>query len=578
MHDLDLLMTLAGGLGAALILGYISHRIGLSPIVGYLLAGVVVGPSTPGFIANAAIANQLAEFGVILLMFGVGLHFDVQELLRVRHIAVPGAVIQCAISFAAGLVAAITFGWDWNASIVFGLAVALASTVVVTRVLANANELQTQVGSIAIGWLIVQDVLAVLSLVLLPSFAVNQPFSLFSISMVLFWAAIKMTVVVAAITFLGGKLIPRILQHVAATKSRELFTLTILVLVLGIALISARLFGISMALGAFLAGVVVGRSDFSLRAASDALPMQDAFGVLFFVSVGMLFDPIVLVQSKLMLVTTLLIVMIVTPLSCVLIMLVLGHPMRLSLRVATSLTQVGEFSFIIATLARQLDMLPAEAMNVLVTVSIISISCSPAFQSLVNPIQFGLRRYPRWSALETARVPFSMRPAIADLPLEDRLDASHRTVIIGFGPVGKTLAKLLTANSIAATIIEMNHNSIQAIRDAGYDAVLGDANHPDTLKKAGIESSLSLILSASTLHSPEQIIKIARELNPKLKVIVRSSYLWDRLELIRMGVVTVFSGEGEVAMALAEYLLKDLGATPEQIDRERDRLRLEIFG
>jgi len=578
MHDLDLLMTMTAGLGAALILGYITHRLGLSPIVGYLLAGVVVGPSTPGFIANAEIANQLAEFGVILLMFGVGLHFDVPELLRVRRIAVPGAVIQCAVSFAAGFVAAITFGWDWNASIVFGLAVALASTVVVTRVLANANELQTQVGSIAIGWLIVQDVLAVLSLVLLPSFAGNQPFSLLSILMVLFWAAIKMAVVAAAIVLLGGKLIPSVLQHVAATKSRELFTLSILVLVLGIALISARLFGISMALGAFLAGVVVGRSDFSLRAASDALPMQDAFAVLFFVSVGMLFDPIVLVQSKLLLVTTLFIVMIVTPLSCLMIMLALGQPIRLSLRVATSLTQIGEFSFIIATLARQLDMLPAEAMNVLVTVSIISISCSPMFQTLVHPIQIGLRRYPRWSALETARVPFSMRPAIVDIPITDSLDALHRTVIVGFGPVGKTLAKLLTRNSIAATIIEMNHSSIQGIRDAGYGAVLGDANHPDTLKKAGIESSLSLILSASTVQSPEQIIKIARELNPMLKVIVRSSYLRDRPDLMRMGADTVFSGEGEVAMALAEYLLKDLGATPEQIDRERDRLRLEIFG
>ncbi len=578
MHDLDLLMTIAGGLGAALILGYFSHRLGLSPIVGYLLAGVVVGPFTPGFVANAEIADQLAEFGVILLMFGVGLHLDVQELMRVRRIAVPGAIIQCAISFSAGLIVAKMFGWDWNASIVFALALSLASTVVVTRVLANANELQTQVGNIAIGWLIVQDVLAVLSLVLLPSFAGNQPFNLLSVTMALFWAAIKMAVVVVAITLLGGQLIPRILQHVAATKSRELFTLTILVLVLGIALTSARLFGISMALGAFLAGVVVGRSDFSLRAASDALPMQDAFAVLFFVSVGMLFDPIVLVQSKLLLVSTLMIVMIVTPLSCVLIMLVLGQPMRLSLRVATSFTQIGEFSFIIATLARQMDILPAEAMNVLVTVSILSISCSPMFQTLVHPIQTGLRRYARWSALETVRVPFSMRPAIAEIPITDSLDALHRTVIVGFGPVGKTLAKLLTGNSIATTIIEMNHNSIQGIRDAGYGAVLGDANHPETLKKAGIESSLSLILSASTFQSPEQMIKIARELNPKIKVIVRSSYLFERSNLIRMGADTVFSDEGEVAMALAEYLIKDLGATPEQIDRERDRLRSEIFG
>ncbi len=577
MHETDLLLTIASGLGVALLLGYATHRLGLSPIVGYLLAGIVVGPNTPGFVANSEIANQFAELGVILLMFGVGLHFDVHELARVRRLCVPGALVQCAFSFSFGFLSALFFQWTWIASAIFGLAVSFASTVVVTRVLSDAKQLQTHVGNIAIGWLIVQDILAVLGLVLLPSFGAEGALHAYDLIGVLLLAAIKIFLVVMAITFIGGRLIPSILKHVAETKSRELFTLTILVLVLGIALASARFFGISMALGAFLAGVVVGQSEFSLRAAIDALPMRDAFAVLFFVSIGMLFDPTVLSQSQGMLLLMLLLVMILTPSVCILTLLVLGQPLRMSLRVGTALAQIGEFSFIIAALGRQLDLIPSEAMNVLVTVSILSISCAPLLQRLVSPLCNAVRRIPRLRVLEVQRRPFSWQVAERDEPASVELDASHRTVIIGFGPVGRTVARLLSQNGIAPTVIEMNHSNLAAIRVAGYNAVLGDASHPEALKRAGIETSLSLILSASNIQGAEESIRTARELNPKIKVIVRSAYLRESTHLRNVGANTVFSEEGEVAMAMAEHILRDLGATPEQIDRERDRLHSEIF-
>ncbi|MCC6510349.1 MAG: cation:proton antiporter [Pirellulaceae bacterium] len=578
MHELDIIPTLVGGLGAALLFGYVTQRLGLSPIVGYLLAGVVIGPNSPGFTADSAIANQFAEVGVVLLMFGVGLHFDLDELSRVRRIAVPGALIQCSLSVVIGTFMTLMLGWSALAALVFGIAIAFASTVVVTRLLADTNELQTQTGNVAIGWLIVQDLLAVLVLVLLPALAEPGVFSVTGISSIILVAALKMGLVILGITFVGGRIIPNVLRYVAETRSRELFTLTVLVIVLGIALASARLFGVSMALGAFLAGIVVGQSDFSLRAASEALPMRDAFAVLFFVSVGMLFDPIVFFQSSRLLIGTLALVMLATPLISFSVVIVLGYPLKLALRVAFSLAQIGEFSFIVANLARDLELLPIEAMHVLVAASIISISLSPLWQYLVEPITKLCGQSKRLHPLITMRCAFSMRPAAAtDSDTSEEINQDFRTVIVGYGPVGKTVAYLLKQNGVTPTIIEMNHSNLATIRQDGYRAVLGDANHLETLKHAGVGSSQSLILSASTIRGASEIIRLARELNPKIKIIVRSAYLRERLPLIQNGADTVFAGEGEVAMALAEYILRDLGATPDQIDRERDKLRSDLF-
>lgn len=577
MHDTDLLMTIAVGLGVALLFGYATQRMGLSPIVGYLIAGIVVGPNTPGYEANAELANQFAELGVILLMFGVGLHFDVKELRRVRDLCVPGAIFQCAFTFTLGLLTARFFGWEWYSSIVFAVAIAFSSTVVVTRILADANQLQTHVGNIAIGWLIVQDVLAVLVMVLIPSLAAGNAGEQTNLLWVALVALAKIGAVVLAITWVGGRAIPSILQHVAATKSRELFTLAILVLVLGIALASSKMFGISMALGAFLAGVVVGQSEFSLRAAIDALPMRDAFAVLFFVSIGMLFDPVVFTQAKGMLLVTTCIVIFGTPLVCVLFMLVMGQPLRVALRVGLSLSQIGEFSFIVANLGRQQGLLSDDAMHVLVTVSIVSIALAPAMQWLASPIAIWIRRNPRMHQLEVQRRPFTMQSAApAESPTET-LDSLHRAIIVGYGPVGRTLARLLSENGIAPTIIEMNHGNLGAIRQAGFRGVLGDATHPETLKHAGIDQCSNLILSASSIAGAEELIRTARELNPMIDILVRAAYLREREHLLRVGANTVFAGEGETAMALAEHMLRELGATPDQIDRERERLRSEIF-
>ncbi len=360
MHELDIIPTLVGGLGAALVFGYATQRLGMSPIVGYLLAGVVIGPNSPGFTADTAIANQFAEVGIVLLMFGVGLHFDLDELMRVRRIALPGAIWQCCLSVLMGTLLCLGFGWSVTAALVFGISVAFASTVVVTRLLADVNELQSQTGNIAIGWLIVQDLLAVLVLVLLPALSSGGTLSPQGIAQIIGLAAIKMGLVILGITFVGGRVIPSLLRYIAETRSRELFTLTVLVIVLGIALASAKLFGVSMALGAFLAGVVVGQSDFSLRAASEALPMRDAFAVLFFVSIGMLFDPIVFFQSSSLLLLTLAVILIGTPLVSFVAILAAGYPLRLALRVSLCLAQIGEFSFIVGNLAMQQQLLPQE--------------------------------------------------------------------------------------------------------------------------------------------------------------------------------------------------------------------------
>src|SRR4029079_14468541 len=319
MHEYDLILTLTGGLGAALVLGYVTHRLGLSPIAGYLLAGTLVGPHTPGFVAAAALAEELAEIGVILLMFGVGLQFHIEELLAVRRVAVPGAVAQSAVATALGAVLAYAFGWGWSAGLIFGMALAVASTVVLVRILSDNNDLHTQAGHIGVGWLVVEDLFTVVALVLLPALfgpATGRP-----LWVTLAVTALKVSVLIAFTAVVGTRVIPRVLDYIAETRSRELFTLTVLVIALGIAVGSSLVFSVSMALGAFLAGMIVGRSAYSLRAASEALPMRDAFAVLFFVSVGMLLAPGALVASPGLVIGALAIILMGKPLVAVLLVL-----------------------------------------------------------------------------------------------------------------------------------------------------------------------------------------------------------------------------------------------------------------
>ena len=383
---------------AALVLGYATQRLGLSPLVGYLLAGIVVGPNTPGFIANHEIAQQLAEIGVVLLMFGVGLHFDLKELLAVRRVALPGAVAQSLAATALGAVALVGLGsaGGWAGGVVYGLALSVASTVVLTRVMADHDELHTPAGHVAVGWTIVEDLLTVLMLVLLPAiFAGQGNVSPGGLPLAVGIALLKVALLFLITFLLGGRFIPWLLRQVAATRSRELFTLTILVVALGIAYGSSRLFGVSMGLGAFLAGMIVGRSDFSLRAASEALPMRDAFAVLFFVSVGMLFDFRAVLETPWLALATVVIIVAGKPLVSLGLVLALGQPMRTALSVALSLGQIGEFSFILAAMGNALGVLPHGATSVLVAASIVSIAVSPLLHRLTGPLTSWTRRMPR---------------------------------------------------------------------------------------------------------------------------------------------------------------------------------------
>jgi CPA2 family monovalent cation:H+ antiporter-2 len=404
MHNnLDLILTLTGGLAAALALGYVTHRLGLSPIVGYLLAGVAVGPNTPGFVANRELAEQLSEVGVVLLMFGVGLHFHLKELLAVRRVAVPGAVGQSLAATALGVVVAWAFGWGWAAGLVFGLAVSVASTVVLVRVLSDNNDLHTPAGHVAVGWLVVEDLFTVVVLVLLPALFGAGPAGPGRLPLALGLAALKIGALVALVFLVGGRLIPWLLGRVTVTGSRELFTLTILVVALGIAVGSALLFGVSMALGAFLAGMVVGRSEFSMRAASEALPLRDAFAVLFFVSVGMLFDPRDLMEAPGVAAATLGIVLLGKPLAALGIVLLLRHPLRVAGAVAVALAQIGEFSFILGALGKDLGLLTDRALNTLVVTAIVSISLNPLLYRLVGPVGAWATRRPSLQSCRAAR-------------------------------------------------------------------------------------------------------------------------------------------------------------------------------
>ncbi len=572
MNHLDLILTLTGGLLAALLLGLLTNRLGLSPIVGYLLAGVVVGPHTPGFTANKEIADELAEVGVILLMFGVGLQFHFKELLAVKRIAVPGAVVQSLVATVLGAVVMHFFGWTWTAGIVFGLAISVASTVVLTRVLVDNHELHTPTGHIAIGWLVMEDILTVFALVVLPALFGPGAQQGGSLVLVLGVAGLKIGLLVAFTFLVGGWVIPRLLGYIAKTGSRELFTLAVLMVALGIAVGSAQLFGVSMALGAFLAGMVVGRSEFSLRAATEALPMRDAFAVLFFVSVGMLVDFKALVDSPGLVAATLAIILIGKPAAALSLVLVMKYQLRVALAVAVALAQIGEFSFILATMGRQLGILPENALNILVVAAIVSITINPLLYRGVDPLEAWIRRRPWLNRWLQPRAP--VEAATTGTP---PASSRHRAVVVGYGPIGQTVARLMRENDIEPTVVELNLETVQRLRSEGVRAVYGDASHPETLQEAGVAQARFLILSASSIRAGREIIREARQLNPRLEILARTAYLREQPELRAGGADEVFAGEGEVALSMTEHILRELGATEEQIDRESERIRNELF-
>jgi CPA2 family monovalent cation:H+ antiporter-2 len=564
MPETALILTLAGGLGAALIGGYLTQRLGLSPIVGYLMAGVVVGPYTPGFTADAHLAEQLAEVGVILLMFGVGLQFHLDELLAVRRVAIPGAVLQSLVATALGAFAARALGWEWPAAIVFGLSLSVASTVVLVRVLSDSRQLHTSTGHIAVGWLVVEDVFTVIVLVLLPALAGSPSAGAVASSLGITVLKVVGLGIVAAV--IGSRVIPVILDHVAATRSRELFTLAVLALALGLAVSAALVFGVSMALGAFLAGMIVGRSDYSLRAATDALPMRDAFAVLFFVSVGMLLRPAALLDQPVLVLAALVIVLVGKPVTAALVTWLMKYPLRTTLGVSVALAQVGEFSFMLVTIGRTLGVVPPEALDVVVVTAIISITLNPLAFKSIEPLSRRLGRLRM----------FRSEPEASDIGASSSLDPGGRAIVIGHGPTGRTVTRLLRENGISPTVVELNIDVVRQLREQGISAVYGDASHTDTLVSAGLPHASTLIVSGADTGSPS-IIQCARSINSTAHIFVRSQYLRDVPPLRNAGAEQVFAGEGEVALAMTEAVLRRLGATPDQIDRERVRVREELM-
>ena len=557
----NIIYTLTAGLSAALLLGFITQKLKLSPIIGYLIAGMIVGPFSPGFVADASAANQFAEIGIILLMFGIGLHFHIKDLLAVKKIAIPGAVIQILITTIFSMFFAHFLGWDKGAGAVFGIAISVASTVVLTRVLTENHNLHTPTGHLAVGWLIVEDLFTIFVLVLLPAF-----FTPHHANITIEWAfvltIIKLTALVAFVLAFGRKLLPLMLSFVAKTGARDLFTLIILVLALGMAVGAAEFFGASMALGAFLAGLVVGQSDFSARAASEALPMRDAFAVLFFVSVGMLFNPQSLASDWPLVLATLFIVILIKPAAAFLVVKMLGGSATKALSVGVSLAQIGEFSFILAGLGVNLGVLPAEAASAIVVVAIISITLNPLLYRLINPV---MRFFYKQGFNDT------------NLPEDGKIKPNpehHRVILVGYGPVGKVVSKILRFGNMDVVVIEMNIDTvkeIKALNDKGLFSVYGDATNKDVLQYAGLETAEALIISPSNAPAKE-IVEVARSLNKDIKIIIHTNYLSEAAKLEKSGVQAVFSGEAAVAADISKYLMCELSIMNEDFEAECKRI------
>jgi CPA2 family monovalent cation:H+ antiporter-2 len=565
-HETGLIATLAIGFALAFACGLVAVRLRLPPLVGYLVAGVVVGTLGPGGGADPALAAQLAEVGVVLLMFGVGLHFSIRDLLAVRRSALPGAVAQIALTTTVGATLARLWGWPWGQGVVFGLCLAVASTVVLLRGLDARGTLTTVEGRLAVGWVIVEDVAMVLALVLLPAFApvlggtapadaVVQPL----------WLALVLTLgkvaaFVALMLFVGARAVPWLLVRVARIGSRELFTLSVLAVALGVAFGAAALFGVSFALGAFFAGVVISESELSHQAAADALPFQDAFAVLFFVSVGMLFDPGVLAREPLAVLLTLLVVLLGKGTASLLLVLALRYPARVALAVATSLAQIGEFSFILAGLGVALGVLEPEARNLVLAASILSITVNPLLTRLAEPADRWLQRRPRLlERLERSS------GALQELPASDAVPHDH-AVIVGFGRVGGTIARALERQGTRYVAIEQDRELVEALRARGVPVLHGDAGRVGTLERAGLDRARVLIVATPGAYQARRVIELARALRPDLDVVVRTHSETEQSRLRDDGIAMAVVGERELALGMARHALRTLGATPEETD------------
>ncbi len=560
MHDINLITTIAFGLTAALIFGLLAKRIGLSPIVGYLVAGMAVGPYTPGFVGDVGLGKQLAEIGVILLMFGVGLHFHLKDLLAVRAIAIPGALGQSLIATLCGLGLALMDGWTLGAGTVLGIAVSVASTVVLLRVLEDHKLLETTEGQAAVGWLVVEDIITVLVLVLLPAFAPGQSAGGASIWATAGMAVLKLAALGVVVGVAGARFVPWLLLRVARLRSRELFTLTVLVVAMAVATVGYITFGASMALGAFLAGMVVAQSKVSHQAAAEALPMRDAFAVLFFVSVGMLFDFRQVFHEPWLVLGLLAVVLVAKPVAAMGIVLATGHSLRTGLTVAGGLAQIGEFSFILAEAAKALKLMPDEGHHALVACAIISISINPWLFKKMLELEPWLKKHPRLLAMSTRRMADLGSRANRIETAAMTASAKTRVIIVGYGPVGRTVARRVDEMGLEPMVIDFNIDTVLALQAEHKHALYGDATRPEILREAGMIKAAYLVLSLPDSATNLSILTLAREMNPRVKVLARARYLADGGEMEQAGADAVCYDEAEAATALAVVLKAHLRA------------------
>ncbi|MBX3359477.1 MAG: cation:proton antiporter [Phycisphaeraceae bacterium] len=591
MHDdLPLIKTIAAGFTGAWLLGLLTQRLRLSPIVGYLLAGVLIGPYTPGFVGDVKIAQQLAEVGVILLMFGVGLHFNLKDLLAVKGVAIPGAIGQSLVATLLGMLIFGMLGFPLQAGAVLGMAMAVASTVVLMRVLMDADVLNSPQGHVAVGWLIVEDIFTVVLLVLIPvlgkglvdgadaaAAGETAPPALW---VTLGLAMLKLGALVAIVLFGGSRVIPWVLVRVARLRSRELFTLTILVFSIAIAVGSYYFFGASMALGAFLAGMVVSQSPVSHQAAADALPMRDAFAVLFFVSVGMLFDPTILVREPLMILAGLGIILLAKPIVALIIVAILGHSVRTALTVAIGLAQIGEFSFILAELAERERLLPHAGYHILVASAIISIVVNPLLFRSVPTVETWLRSRPAlWRLLNgrAERLALARNRDAADATRQRHQAGERLAVVIGFGPVGRSVHRLLREAGVSTVVVDLNLDSVSRLNEQGAAAIFGDASHESILEQAGVRHASHVVLTLPSAAERAAVVAAIRNLNPKARILVRARYLSEREDLERAGATLAVFEEAEAAVALARLVLADTGVHREAAERKVRDLRLQLI-
>jgi len=562
-HNLSLITTIAAAFGLALIFGFIAARLRMPPLVGYLLAGVLIGPSTPGYVADVHLAGQLAEIGVMLLMFGVGLHFSLEDLLAVKRIAIPGAIVQIAVATAMGMGMSTYWGWEPGAALIFGLALSVASTVVLLRALEARGVLDSINGRIAVGWLVVEDLVMVLVLVLLPPLAGllgGQPAGLATAAQQGIWMTLgitfaKIAAFIALMLIVGRRLLPRLLWLVARTGSRELFTLCVIAAALGVAYGSAHLFGVSFALGAFFAGMTIRGSEFSHRAAEESLPLRDAFAVLFFVSVGMLFDPQILVDEPLKVLAVSAIILLGKTIAAVALVLAFRYPLNTALTVGASLAQIGEFSFILVSLGLSLGLLPAEGSSLVVAGALISIACNALVFAAITPLQTWLRTH---SAL--ARRLEHREDVLAELPMgTDQAHLTGQVVLVGYGRVGQRIAALLGEKGVSHVVVEQNREQVEKLRANNILAVSGDATEPSVLIQAHIARAGMLVIATPDAFDARKMLEIARTLNPAIETVLRTHSEEEATLLQREAAGAVFMGEHELARGMAQHVLTRMG-------------------